>query len=127
MFEEFFKHDIVLTSEPLQMTLDEHNAEMALFQEALSTPVLPVLDEDTLLGLPVEGYEGIYWHVKEGDTTACGIIRSGAGVSIPCTTHIPTGDTKSYRKVFKVMDGVKTPVWEIHQKDLSSSHEPYGD
>ncbi len=116
-----------LTKEPLQMTIEQYNQEQILFAEALSKPLTQVPYLDTLLGKPVEGYEEIYWHSLINDSTETGIITSGAGVRIPTTVHIPTGDTRSYRKVWKQINGVKTSVWEIHQKDLSASHEPYGE
>ncbi len=114
-----------LTTEPLTMTVEQHIEEEKLVQEALAKPAVKVLPIDDLRGLPVEGYEGTYWYTLPDDLTPCGILTSGAGVRIPSVTHIPTGSTVSYRKVYKNINGVKTPVWEVHQKDLTTHHEPY--
>jgi hypothetical protein len=114
-----------LTKEPLKFTPSQWNREETLIQEALSKPMVKVLTLDTLLGEPIEGYEGIYWATLPDDLTETGLIKSGNGVIVPCTTHIPTGSKTSYRKVFKVIGGKKIPVWEVHQKDLTKSHEPY--
>lgn len=120
---------MVLDKEPITMTLEEHNKEQEAIREALSKPIIQVPPLNSLLGELIETDEGFYYKVLPEDSTECGLITSGAGVRIPKTVHIPTGSNVSYRKVFKVLDGKKTPVWEVHQKNLIDSHhsEPYDD
>lgn len=71
---------------------------------------------DSLLGGPVEGYEGKYWHVKEGDNRPAGYLMSGAGIRVPYTLHIPTWSVCSYIKVYMTLvNGKKIVVWERYR------------
>lgn len=126
-FERILNLGKPLTSEPLVLTMDQHIEEQKLIQEAMSKPEIKVLPIDDLRGEPVEGYEDTYWYTIPEDKTPCGILVSGTGVRIPSTTHIPTGSSVSYRKVYKNINGVDTPVWEVHQKDLSNRPEGFDD
>src|SRR5260370_885596 len=67
-----------------------------------------VLPADTLLGSPVAGFEGRYWHLIAGDETRAGFTRSG----VPHTRHLPTGSEVWYRKVFAAVNGREIAVWE---------------
>lgn len=79
---------------------------------------IPVLNLDTLLGDPVEGYEDTYWHVIPEDETKVGYIINPFGKKVPHTLHIPTTSHTVYRKVYKTLvNGEKLPVWEVHIKD----------
>lgn len=71
---------------------------------------------DTLLGEPVAGYEGKYWHTIPEDPTPAGFIVSGNSIRVPRTIHLPTGSPCSYIKVFVTLkDGKEIPVWVKHQ------------
>ena len=71
---------------------------------------------DSLLGEPVEGYEGKYWHVKEGDNRPAGYLMSGAGIKVPRTLHIPTGSECSYIKAYlTLVSGKKIEAWERYR------------
>ena len=73
--------------------------------------------KNSLLGKPIEGYEGKYWHVQEDDKHPTGFMMSGAGVKIPRCMHIPTGSKWSYIKVYlTLVDGRKIAAWKKHEE-----------
>ena len=77
---------------------------------------LALPNKDTLLGSPVIGYEGKYWHVLENDPTLVGYFISGNNLRVPKTMHIPTGSKMSYIKVWVYLKGgAKLAVWEKYQ------------
>jgi len=77
---------------------------------------LALPNKDTLLGSPVVGYEGKYWHVLENDPTLVGYFISGNNLRVPKTMHIPTGSKMSYIKVWVYLKGgAKLAVWEKYQ------------
>ena len=89
-------------------------AEVAAASPFPSKLTLP--NKDTLLGLPVAGYEGKYWHVLENDPTLVGYFISGNNLRVPKTMHIPTGSKMSYIKVWVYLKGgAKLAVWEKYQ------------
>ena len=73
---------------------------------------------DSLIGLPLEGYEGKYWTVLPDDLTPSGFWLSGNNIRIPKTIHIPTGSNVSYKKSQILLDDKKTDIWEIHDADV---------
>lgn len=73
--------------------------------------------KDSLLGLPLPGYEGKYWQVNPLDTTPSGFWRSGTGVEIPRTIHIPTGSRLSFIKIHVTLgSGERVEVWKVHEQ-----------
>ena len=67
---------------------------------------------DSLLGLPVSGYEGKYWHVLPNCQHEAGFISNPNNIRIPKTIHVPTGSTCSYIKILATLaDGSQLPVW----------------
>ena len=89
-------------------------AEVAETSPVPGKLILP--NKDTLLGSPVVGYEGKYWHVLENDPTLVGYFISGNNLRVPKTMHIPTGSKMSYIKVWVYLKGgAKLAVWEKYQ------------
>ena len=102
--------------------------ELALYEAAMKKAPVPILPVDDLRGVPVIGSEGKYWWTRDDDLTEVGLVKNIFGIKSPRTLHQPTGCKEWYRKVWKKLNGIdKVAVWELHQKDLSETHEDYGD
>ena len=94
-------------------------------QKKLADPI-KIPPVDTLLGPPVAGYEGKYWHALPDCQHEAGFLTNPNNIRIPKTIHVPTGATCSYIKILATLaDGSQLPVWtKYHDWSETMPKEP---